>query len=137
MRIEDALAATRAAVDEGVVPGGGSALIRCLEAVSGLKGDVSFHMQGVQATLTPPGPPPPSESSTARVWPPRRQRQSGHHTPRAPLRHSRSHAQLSAHPWSARQVVLHFLFAFKTIAVRSWRWPASFEQQQFFSLKPT
>ena len=32
-RVEDALHSTRAAVEEGVVPGGGSALIRCLEAV--------------------------------------------------------------------------------------------------------
>src|ERR671921_2011706 len=36
-RIEDALHATRAAVEEGVVPGGGSALIRAATAVDGLK----------------------------------------------------------------------------------------------------
>ena len=35
-RVEDALHSTRAAVEEGVVPGGGSALIRCLEAVEKL-----------------------------------------------------------------------------------------------------
>lgn len=34
-RIEDALAATRAAVNEGIVPGGGVALLRCLTALKG------------------------------------------------------------------------------------------------------
>ncbi|GAB4291751.1 MAG: chaperonin GroEL [Thiohalomonadaceae bacterium] len=38
-RVEDALHATRAAVEEGVVPGGGVALIRALESIKGLKGD--------------------------------------------------------------------------------------------------
>ena len=38
-RVEDALHATRAAVEEGVVPGGGAALIRVLDAVNALKGD--------------------------------------------------------------------------------------------------
>ena len=38
-RVEDALHATRAAVEEGIVPGGGVALIRALQAVKGLKGD--------------------------------------------------------------------------------------------------
>ncbi|TPW09721.1 MAG: chaperonin GroEL, partial [Halothiobacillaceae bacterium] len=37
-RIDDALHATRAAVEEGVVPGGGVALIRALQAIKGLKG---------------------------------------------------------------------------------------------------
>src|SRR5678809_1100965 len=36
-RVEDALHATRAAVEEGIVPGGGVALIRCLPAIDGLK----------------------------------------------------------------------------------------------------
>ena len=36
-RIEDALHATRAAIEEGIVPGGGVALIRCIEAVNKLK----------------------------------------------------------------------------------------------------
>ncbi len=36
-RIEDALHATRAAIDEGIVPGGGVALIRCIDAVKKLK----------------------------------------------------------------------------------------------------
>ena len=38
-RVEDALHATRAAVQEGIVPGGGVALIRCLSALNGLKFD--------------------------------------------------------------------------------------------------
>jgi len=38
-RIEDALHATRAAIEEGIVPGGGVALIRCIEAVGKLKLD--------------------------------------------------------------------------------------------------
>ena len=38
-RVEDALHATRAAVEEGVVPGGGVALIRALAALKGLTGD--------------------------------------------------------------------------------------------------
>ncbi|MBN2457331.1 MAG: chaperonin GroEL [Sedimentisphaerales bacterium] len=36
-RIEDALHATRAAIEEGIVPGGGVALVRCIEAVKKLK----------------------------------------------------------------------------------------------------
>jgi chaperonin GroEL len=35
-RVEDALHATRAAVEEGIVPGGGVALLRCLSAIEGL-----------------------------------------------------------------------------------------------------
>ncbi len=38
-RVEDALHATRAAVEEGVVPGGGVALIRAIVAIKSLKGD--------------------------------------------------------------------------------------------------
>jgi chaperonin GroEL len=38
-RVEDALHATRAGVEEGIVPGGGVALIRALEKITGLKGD--------------------------------------------------------------------------------------------------
>ncbi|HEU6447897.1 MAG TPA: chaperonin GroEL [Verrucomicrobiae bacterium] len=37
-RVEDALHATRAAVEEGIVPGGGVALIRCIAAIDGVKG---------------------------------------------------------------------------------------------------
>jgi chaperonin GroEL len=38
-RVEDALHATRAAVEEGVVPGGGTALVRVMNSVSEVKGD--------------------------------------------------------------------------------------------------
>jgi len=38
-RVEDALHATRAAVEEGIVPGGGVALIRALSSLDGVKGD--------------------------------------------------------------------------------------------------
>jgi chaperonin GroEL len=37
-RVEDALHATRAAVEEGIVPGGGVALMRCLSAIEAVKG---------------------------------------------------------------------------------------------------
>ncbi len=38
-RVEDALHATRAAVEEGIVPGGGVALVRAQKAITCLKGD--------------------------------------------------------------------------------------------------
>jgi chaperonin GroEL len=38
-RVDDALHATRAAVEEGVVPGGGVALVRAISSLDGLKGD--------------------------------------------------------------------------------------------------
>jgi chaperonin GroEL len=38
-RVEDALHATRAAVEEGIVPGGGVALVRCIEGLAALKFD--------------------------------------------------------------------------------------------------
>ncbi|MCS6981725.1 MAG: chaperonin GroEL [Flavobacteriales bacterium] len=38
-RVDDALHATRAAVEEGIVPGGGVALIRCIPCLDSLKGD--------------------------------------------------------------------------------------------------
>ena len=43
-RVEDALNATRAAVEEGVVPGGGVAYLRCLDAIQDL------NLEGDQAT---------------------------------------------------------------------------------------
>src|SRR5210317_1735986 len=46
-RVEDALHATRAAVEEGVVPGGGVALVRALEAVAGIKGDNEDQNVGI------------------------------------------------------------------------------------------
>lgn len=47
-RTEDALHATRAAVEEGVLPGGGIALLRARDALSGLKGANADQNAGVQ-----------------------------------------------------------------------------------------
>jgi chaperonin GroEL len=47
-RVEDALHATRAAVEEGVVPGGGVALIRSLVGLAKLKGDNEDQNHGIQ-----------------------------------------------------------------------------------------
>ncbi|MFC3651782.1 chaperonin GroEL [Dyella humi] len=49
-RVEDALHATRAAVEEGVVPGGGVALIRTLKAIENLKGDNEDQNHGIVIT---------------------------------------------------------------------------------------
>ncbi len=46
-RVEDALSATRAAVEEGIVPGGGVALINGAEALEGLKGDNDDEQTGI------------------------------------------------------------------------------------------
>ncbi len=46
-RVEDALHSTRAAVEEGIVPGGGVALIRALQALEGLKGDNEDQNVGI------------------------------------------------------------------------------------------
>ncbi|SDD53541.1 chaperonin GroEL [Aquimonas voraii] len=46
-RVEDALHATRAAVEEGVVPGGGVALIRALTAIADLKGNNEEQNHGI------------------------------------------------------------------------------------------
>ena len=50
-RVEDALHATRAAVEEGIVPGGGVALIRALASISGLKGINEDQNHGIQIAL--------------------------------------------------------------------------------------
>jgi len=50
-RVEDALHATRAAVEEGVVPGGGVALLRARAAVKGLKGDNPDQEAGIKIVL--------------------------------------------------------------------------------------
>jgi chaperonin GroEL len=47
-RVEDALHATRAAVEEGIVPGGGVALVRAQKALDGLKLDDADEQIGVQ-----------------------------------------------------------------------------------------
>ena len=46
-RVEDALHSTRAAVEEGVVPGGGVALVRALQAIDGLEGDNDDQTVGI------------------------------------------------------------------------------------------
>ena len=46
-RVDDALRATRAAIEEGIVPGGGVAYIRALDALNGLKGDNADETTGV------------------------------------------------------------------------------------------
>jgi len=56
-RVEDALHATRAAVEEGVVPGGGVALVRALQAIEGLQGaneDQNVGLKIVQRALSAP-----------------------------------------------------------------------------------
>ncbi len=50
-RVEDALHATRAAVEEGVVPGGGVALVRAISAARGVKGDNHDQDVGIQIAL--------------------------------------------------------------------------------------
>ena len=46
-RVDDALSATRAAIAEGIVPGGGVAYIRCIAALEGLKGDNDDECTGI------------------------------------------------------------------------------------------
>jgi len=57
-RVEDALHATRAAVEEGILPGGGTALLRCKEAVkgalSGAKGDEKIGVRILASVLDAP-----------------------------------------------------------------------------------
>ena len=50
-RVEDALHSTRAAVEEGVVPGGGVALVRALQKVEGLTGDNEDQDVGIALLL--------------------------------------------------------------------------------------
>ena len=47
-RVDDALSATRAAIAEGIVPGGGVAYIRCIPALDGLKGDNEDETTGIE-----------------------------------------------------------------------------------------
>ncbi|MGD8564665.1 MAG: chaperonin GroEL [Desulfarculaceae bacterium] len=57
-RVEDALNATRAAVEEGIVPGGGVALLRCIEAVDKardkIKGEEKFGADIIKRALEEP-----------------------------------------------------------------------------------
>jgi chaperonin GroEL len=50
-RVEDALHATRAAVEEGIVPGGGVALLRARASLAGLKGDNHDQDAGIKIVL--------------------------------------------------------------------------------------
>jgi len=50
-RVDDALHATRAAVEEGIVPGGGVALIRAMQGIKGLKGDNADQDAGISIVL--------------------------------------------------------------------------------------
>src|SRR5213596_2191084 len=55
-RVEDALHATRAAVEEGIVPGGGVALLRCLAAIDAVKleGDEQIGVEIVKRAIESP-----------------------------------------------------------------------------------
>jgi chaperonin GroEL len=97
-RIEDALHATRAAVEEGILPGGGVALLRCREAVEKArkkaKGDEKI---GVDIVLPAPRMPrcgrsPTTAASTGAWWStsPREGRQ---HRVRRQHRRVRRHVQ--------------------------------------------
>lgn len=50
-RVEDALHATRAAVEEGIVPGGGVALIRAKQAIKNIQGDNDEQNAGIRIVL--------------------------------------------------------------------------------------
>nr|WP_042675128.1 chaperonin GroEL [Methylobacterium sp. B34] len=50
-RVDDALNATRAAVEEGIVPGGGTALLRAKKAVSELKSEIPDVQAGIKIVL--------------------------------------------------------------------------------------
>ena len=50
-RVDDALHATRAAVEEGIVPGGGVALVRAKQAITSLKGDNADQNAGISIVL--------------------------------------------------------------------------------------
>ena len=47
-RVDDALCATRAAIEEGIVPGGGVAYIRAIDSLEGLKGDNADETTGIE-----------------------------------------------------------------------------------------
>ncbi|MDD5623241.1 MAG: chaperonin GroEL [Candidatus Peribacteraceae bacterium] len=50
-RVEDALSATRAAAEEGIVPGGGTAYIRCMPALEKLKSDNEDEQIGIEIVM--------------------------------------------------------------------------------------
>ena len=47
-RVDDALSATRAAVEEGIVPGGGVTLVRAIASLEGLKGETEDETTGIE-----------------------------------------------------------------------------------------
>nr|WP_321405710.1 chaperonin GroEL [uncultured Carboxylicivirga sp.] len=47
-RVDDALSATRAAVEEGIVPGGGVAFVRAISTLEGLKGETEDETTGIE-----------------------------------------------------------------------------------------
>ncbi len=47
-RVDDALCATRAAMEEGIVPGGGVALIRAISALESLEGEIADETTGIE-----------------------------------------------------------------------------------------
>ena len=68
-RVDDALHATRAAVEEGIVPGGGVALLRAIKALDGLKVENEDQKVGInivkKALQAPPGRSSPTPVRTA------------------------------------------------------------------------
>ena len=50
-RVQDALSATRAAVEEGIVPGGGVAYLRAIESLEDLKGDNDDETTGIEIVI--------------------------------------------------------------------------------------
>ena len=52
-RVEDALNATRAAVEEGIIPGGGVALVRAEQVLTNLKGENDDETTGIHISLPP------------------------------------------------------------------------------------
>ena len=46
-RVNDALNATRAAVEEGIVPGGGTALLRCIDSLNEIKPENDDQKMGM------------------------------------------------------------------------------------------
>jgi len=50
-RVDDALSATRAAVEEGIIPGGGVAFVRAIDALKGLKGNNEDEQKGIEIIL--------------------------------------------------------------------------------------
>ena len=74
-RVEDAMHATKAAVEEGIVPGGGVALLRSMKAVDGPEGDGRRPGRHQHHPPRPGGAPPPDRAE-------RRQRRRGRRRPR-------------------------------------------------------